>query len=447
MLLDDPRQAGKLAGTMRAHFDEVRRLTVRLCEPLSAEDMNVQSMTQASPAKWHLAHTSWFYETFILAEHLPGYRVFDERFAYLFNSYYNALGERVPRQQRGLLSRPSVAEVLAYRDHVDQAMRDLLDRPALPQAVADLTVLGLNHEQQHQELILTDIKHAFASNPLRPPYCPSQPACSHSGWQGDWLEQAGGLCWVGHGEDGFAYDNETPRHRVFLEPYRLAAGLVRCGEYLSFMEAGGYDDPGLWLSDGWDARCRLGWTAPLYWERRDGAWWHYTLAGLRRVDEAEPVCHVGYYEADAYARWAGARLPTEAEWEAAARQAPLEGGFLDAGRHHPTAELFGEVWQWTSSPYVGYPGYRPPAGALGEYNAKFMCGQFVLRGGSCFTPRSHFRLTYRNFFPPDARWQMSGIRLAQDGCDSALAPPSPAQQRRQDHDGRQRVDGRVAGKG
>jgi ergothioneine biosynthesis protein EgtB len=406
-----------------AFYDDVRRLTVRLCEPLTAEDMNVQSMPQASPAKWHLAHTTWFFETFLLQVHLSGYRPFDPHFGYLFNSYYNAIGERVPRHQRGLLSRPGVVEIRAYRAYVDEAMRRLLSGPVVPAGVEPLTLLGLHHEQQHQELLLTDIKHAFGTSPLRPAYAPRQSESSRSVPDARCLEYAGGLCWIGHEQPGFAYDNEMPRHRVFVRPFRLASRLVSCGEYLSFMEAGGYDNPAVWLSDGWDARCRLDWGAPLYWEHDGLKWWHYTLGGPRPICEDEPVCHISYYEADAYARWAGARLPTEAEWETAASEQAVDGAFLDAGLLHPATasengtgavQMFGELWQWTASPYVAYPGYQMPAGALGEYNAKFFVNNLVLRGGSCLTPRSHFRVTYRNFFAPEARWQFTGIRLARD---------------------------------
>jgi ergothioneine biosynthesis protein EgtB len=411
-------------GRLLADYVEVRRLTERLCAPLEVEDYGVQSMPDASPAKWHLAHTSWFFETFVLSAAGGDYRPFDPRFGYLFNSYYNAVGDRLPRSRRGLLSRPTVADVYRYRKHVDEAMHRLLQASRVG-ALESVIVLGLNHEQQHQELLLTDLKHAFGSNPLRPAYREAEAGPDAPAVPLRWIPYLPGLRWVGHEGDEFAYDNETPRHRVYLEAFHLASRLVTCGEYRAFIEDGGYDRPELWLSDGWDARRQHGWAAPLYWERRDGAWWHYTLSGARPVREAEPVCHVSHYEADAYARWAGARLPTEAEWEAAALDCPLAGPFLDGDHLHPAplaapadndlpAQMFGDVWQWTASPYVAYPGYRPPAGALGEYNGKFMCNQLVLRGGSCATPRSHMRRTYRNFFPPEARWQFSGIRLARD---------------------------------
>jgi len=398
-----------------AAYQSVRRMTERLCEPLAAEDCVVQSMPDASPAKWHLAHTSWFFETFVLPAAPGGYRPFDPRFGYLFNSYYNAVGDRLPRPRRGLLSRPTVEEVYRYRAHVDGAMRGLLES-GLPPALAPAVVLGLNHEQQHQELILTDIKHVFGSNPLRPAYRarpPSAPAPLPKG-QG-WARHAAGVREIGHDGAGFAFDKETPRHRVFVDAFLLADRLATCGEYRAFMDAGGYDRPEGWLSDGWQARLTHEWTAPLYWEKTGGEWVQYTLDGVRPVHDDEPVCHVSYYEADAFARWSGARLPTEAEWEVAASERPPEGSFLEGGRLHPSAGgTFGEAWQWTASPYVAYPGYRPLAGALGEYNGKFMCNQLVLRGGSCATPRSHFRRSYRNFFPPDARWQFSGVRLARD---------------------------------
>jgi ergothioneine biosynthesis protein EgtB len=410
---------GESTPTLRVAYDAVRGLTEQLCGPLQAEDYVVQSMPDASPAKWHLAHTTWFFETFVLAA-CPDYRPFHPRFAYLFNSYYNALGDRLPRPQRGLLTRPTVAEVFRYRAHVDARLRSLLaDGP--DETLASLVVLGLNHEQQHQELLLTDLKHAFGGNPLRPAYCERPPERDVPTVPLSWFAYPGGLRWLGHDGAGFAYDNEMPRHQVLVAPFTLASRLVTCGEYRAFLADRGYDRPELWLSDGWAARQAHGWRAPLYWERIEGEWSQLTLTGLHPVRAATPVCHVSYYEADAYARWAQARLPTEAEWESAAGSCPLEGTFLDGGRLHPApaatdrlAQMFGDVWQWTASPYVAYPGYRPPPGALGEYNGKFMCNQLVLRGGSCATPRSHLRRTYRNFFPPDARWQFTGIRLARN---------------------------------
>jgi ergothioneine biosynthesis protein EgtB len=413
--------------TLASSFKEVRSLTERLCAPLAVEDYGIQSMPDASPAKWHLAHTSWFFETFVLAQSDAAYRPFHPQFGYLFNSYYNAIGAFWPRAQRGLLSRPTVAEVFRYRGHVDAAVRRLLhdEGPGLRAQLRERIVLGLHHEQQHQELLLTDLKHAFALNPLRPAYreLPEVEAATPAHLH--WIACAGGVRWLGHEGDAFAYDNETPRHRVFVAPFRLASRLVTNGEYRAFLEDGGYQRPELWLSDGWATRHAEDWQAPLYWEWRDGAWAALTLGGLRPVRDADPVCHVSYYEADAFARWAGARLPTEAEWETAAADCPLTGTFLDGDHLQPQAastpaendrpaQMFGEAWQWTASPYVAYPGYRPAEGALGEYNGKFMCNQLVLRGGSCATPRFHFRRTYRNFFPPHARWQFTGIRLAND---------------------------------
>lgn len=414
-------------GTLASSYEEVRSLTEQLCAPLMIEDYGVQSMPEASPAKWHLAHTTWFFETFVLADSDSTYRFFHSQFGYLFNSYYNALGPFRPREQRGLLARPTVAEVYQYREHVDRAMHRLLrhGEQTLAPRVREHIVLGLNHEQQHQELLLTDLKHAFAVNPLRPIYRASSPRPTAAATPLHWIGFPGGLRWVGHEGPAFAYDNETPRYRVFLAPFQLASRLVTCGEYRAFIDEGGYRRPELWLSDGWATRCAGDWQAPLYWERQDGTWFSMTLGGWQPVQEADPVCHVSYFEADAYARWAAARLPTEMEWEAAASDCPLRGAFLDVEKLYPQplletfpsehpAQMFGELWQWAGSPYIAYPGYHPPDGALGEYNGKFMCNQMVLRGGSCATPREHFRRTYRNFFPPHARWQFTGIRLAKD---------------------------------
>jgi ergothioneine biosynthesis protein EgtB len=407
-------------------YHTVRRVTERICEPLATEDYVVQSMPDASPVKWHLAHTSWFFETFLLVPHLPGYEPFHPQFGVLFNSYYDAVGLRWPRARRGHLSRPTVADVYTYRAHVDQAMDRLLEREPqdLPADFLLKLLLGLNHEQQHQELILTDVKHVLACNLLRPVYQAGL-ASEGSSPAAKWLTFPAGLATIGHEGGAFAFDNESPRHRVYLQQFRLANRLVTSGEYLAFLQDGGYERPEWWLSDGWSTRTAQEWTCPLYWEQEGEEWQIMTLGGPRPLDPAEPVCHVSFYEANAYARWAGARLPTEAEWETAASTASMAGHFLESGYFHPAAalsrddrgplfQLYGAVWQWTASPYVGYPGYTPPAGALGEYNGKFMCNQLVLRGASCVTPRSHARRSYRNFFPPDARWQFSGIRLAQD---------------------------------
>jgi ergothioneine biosynthesis protein EgtB len=410
---------------MLTRYRAIRKLTERLAQPLSPEDCQIQSMPDTSPVKWHLAHTSWFFETFVLSAQMSGYALFQPSFKYLFNSYYNAVGDRLPRPSRGLLTRPSLDDVYAYRAHVNRAMEAYLESAGeqLPESERARVELGLNHEQQHQELIITDIKHALDQNPLRPAYRDgvARPANAEAAPAG-WASFPGGLEWIGHDGDGFAFDNEGPRHRVYLEPFELARRVVTSGEYLAFMADGGYARPELWLSDGWNAAKAANWNAPLYWESSGGEWWLMTLGGYRRVDPAEPVCHLSYYEADAYARWAGARLPTEAEWEVATTGQAIEGNFLENGRFHPQTasegagltQCFGDVWEWTGSPYVSYPGFRPVAGALGEYNAKFMCNQLVLRGGSCATPASHIRSTYRNFFVPEARWQFTGLRLAKD---------------------------------
>jgi ergothioneine biosynthesis protein EgtB len=406
---------------LAARLAEVRRATVALCAPLTAEDAQVQSMPDASPAKWHLAHTTWFFETFVLAEVEPGRRPFHPAYGYLFNSYYESAGPRQPRPERGLLSRPPLEEVLRYRAEVDGATAEALRR-GLPAALLDVVELGIAHEEQHQELLLTDLKHAFWSNPLRPAYHPAPPpAAGRPAPLLAWLPREGGRAELGTAGGPFAFDNERPRHPVLVPPHALASRPVTCGEWLGFVEDGGYDRPELWMSDGWATSRRQGWRAPLYWEAGEPGWQQFTLGGMRPVDPAEPVAHVSWFEADAYARWARARLPTEAEWELAAAEAAADGTFAEAGRHHPAAaapgasQLLGDVWEWTSSGYGPYPGFRPLSGALGEYNGKFMVSQLVLRGGSCATPRRHVRPGYRNFFYPEARWQFSGLRLARDG--------------------------------
>jgi ergothioneine biosynthesis protein EgtB len=399
-------------------FAQVRGFTERLCEPLAVEDYVVQSMPDASPAKWHLAHTTWFFETFVLAPLRPAFKPYREGFSFLFNSYYVAAGPRHARSERGLLSRPTVREIEDYRAAVDEQVGELLHAARrAPDSALALVELGLHHEQQHQELLLTDLQHAFSRNPLKPVYSPRglpQPAEAPAL---SFREYPGGLVRLGHAGDSFAFDNETPAHRVLLEPFSLASRPVVAAEYVQFIEEGGYDRPELWLSDGWAASQQGGWRCPLYWERRDRAWVRFTLHGEAAIDPGAPVSHVSYYEADAYARWAHARLPTEAEWESAAPIGPVSGQFVEDGAlaalcSGAAAPHFGGVWTWTSSPYVAYPGFRPAAGAVGEYNGKFMVNQIVLRGGSCLSSRAHLRASYRNFFPPHARWQMAGIRLA-----------------------------------
>ncbi len=400
----------------------VRRQTERLCEPLETEDFVVSSMPDVSPTKWHLAHTSWFFETFVLAPFDAAYVALNPRYAFLFNSYYVQAGERHCRAQRGLVTRPTVAEVFEYRAHVDGAMRALLERIAddSEHPAASAIELGLQHEQQHQELMLTDIKHVFWTNPLRPAYVATRQRRAPSRAL-EWRSVGGGVHRIGHESSSFAFDNESPVHRVFVENFQLASRLVTNGEYLDFIQDRGYHRPELWLSNGWSTVRDRRWEAPLYWEHTADDWTEFSLSGgMRPVDRDEPVCHVSYYEADAFARWAGARLPTEFEWEIAARHRPIAGMFVEAQRFHPApaddgaelAQLYGDDWQWTQSTYTAYPGYAPAPGALGEYNGKWMCDQWVLRGASCATPRAHARLTYRNFFPSDARWQFTGIRLA-----------------------------------
>lgn len=402
----------------------VRALTEQLADGLSDADATVQSMDDASPAKWHLAHTTWFFETMILKENLEGYRVFDDRFPYLFNSYYEALGARHPRPLRGLLTRPSLDEILAYRAHVNDGLRALM-AGSVSDDVSQLLVLGIHHEQQHQELLLTDILHLFAQNPLRPAYRPAVPLNVDMDREPDlhWVDFPGGRHRFGHADEDFAFDCESPSHDRLVAPFRLASRCVTNAEWIAFIAAGGYQTATLWLSDGWGTVNKEGWTAPLYWENRDGEWWSMTLRGAQPIDPAAPVSHISYFEADAFATFTGKRLPTEFEWELASENVPLGSGdnLLASDRLRPApargqglTQMFGDVWEWTQSAFSAYPGYRPSPGAVGEYNGKFMNGQYVLKGGSCVTPPDHVRRTYRNFFQPDKRWQFSGVRLAED---------------------------------
>lgn len=416
---------GRIADSERLQrqFVGVRSFTRQICEPLEVEDYIVQSMPDVSPTRWHLAHTTWFFETFVLQRFVPNYQPFNEAFSYLFNSYYNTVGRQYPRSKRGLLSRPTVSEVWAYRDHVDRLLTAFLDdQDEVDPEVARVIELGLHHEQQHQELMLTDIKHVLSCNPLFPSYHDVEVLSSESSEAPTWTSFDGGVHAIGADGSGFCFDNELPRHEVLNQDYQLLDRVVTNGEFLQFVRDQGYGRPEHWLSMGWAVVQEQGWNAPLNWHQRDGQWFEFTLSGLVSLDEHAPVTHVSYFEADAYARWAGCRLPTESEWESAASGCSLDGNFADSKRFHPLPaprdinglrQCLGDVWEWTSSPYTAYPGYTAPDGALGEYNGKFMCNQFVLRGGSCVTSKEHIRPTYRNFFPPEARWQFSGIRLAQ----------------------------------
>jgi len=406
-------------------YSRIRNDSEALCKPLQIEDYVIQVEPFVSPPKWHLAHTSWFFETLLLKPHLAGYEEFHPMYGILFNSYYDTIGVYHPRPERGLLSRPTVEEVYRYRSYVDENMKLLLANGSHERfdEIGSFTLLGLNHEQQHQELFLTDLKYNFGYNPLRPVYAGSEKGAEGSESPLRWIDFDGGVKEVGFAGDGFAYDNEGPRHKVWLDDFRLGSRPVTNGEYLAFIEDGGYTIPALWLSDGWKAVRQNGWEAPLYWEKKGDLWWNMTLHGMAPLNGAEPVCHVSFYEAMAYAKWAGKRLPTESEWEIGAETVPVDGNFRESGLLHPRAsqdpsrldQMFGDVWEWTESPYVSYPGYRQQAGPPGEYNGKFMSGQMVLRGGSCATPSDHIRSTYRNFFYPHERWQFCGFRLAEEG--------------------------------
>ncbi|MCK5391037.1 MAG: ergothioneine biosynthesis protein EgtB [Deltaproteobacteria bacterium] len=410
-------------------YKTVREFSQTLAEPLEIEDYVVQSMPDVSPTKWHLAHTSWFFETFVLSKAILEYKSPNPQYAYLFNSYYVLAGERHLRPKRGLISRPTVEETYSYRNHVDESMLQFMESANKKEwkELSAVIEIGIHHEQQHQELILTDIKHVLSENPLNPRYVSKQKPgrTTDKPQELKWVSFEGGVCNIGNEGEGFGYDNEYPSHKVYVNPYMLGSRLVTNAQYLEFIKDGGYETPEIWLSEGWATVETNDWKAPLYWQKINGEWMQFTLTGLRKVEPNEPLTHVTYFEADAYARWAGSRLPTEAEWEVAASNLEIEGNFVDNMNFHPAPlnkssngqplkQMFGDVWEWTQSAYSAYPGYKTPPGALGEYNGKFMCNQMVLRGGSCATSKSHIRKTYRNFFPTDARWQFMGIRLAKD---------------------------------
>ena len=408
-------------------YKKTRDFTEFLCKPLVTEDYIIQSMQDVSPTKWHLAHTSWFFETFVLKPALKNYKPLNPIYAYLFNSYYVLAGERFTRAKRGLLSRPTVTEVYEYRKYVDEHIIIFIEKANEDELkkFAPVIEIGINHEQQHQELMLTDIKHVFSINPIHPVYSGKETTPIENIPPTKWIEFEEGIYNMGHNGKGFSYDNETPQHKEFINSFKLSSRLVTNREYLAFMEAKGYETPELWLSDGWAVVENEKWNSPMYWTKMDGEWWNYKLSGFHKVDLNEPVCHVSLYEADAFARWSGVRLPTEGEWESAADELKYTGNFVENGFYHPVSinnsennsplkQMFGDVWEWTRSSYSPYPGYKTLPGALGEYNGKFMSGQMVLRGGSCATSITHIRKTYRNFFPPNARWQFMGIRLAKD---------------------------------
>lgn len=409
-------------------FAEIRGVTMKLIEPLETEDFIIQSHEDVSPAKWHIAHTTWFFERMILKEFKSNYEEFNPAFDFLFNSYYNTIGPYQPRHQRGVLSRPTVDQVIEYRNYVDQQVYNLLDESAsdTKKEIEALIYMGLQHEQQHQELILMDIKYNFFVNPLLPAYAQTKKRTLSNPQESQFVEFDGGLIEIGHDGNGFSFDNESPRHKVWLEPFKLATKPVTNGEFLEFINSGGYEKPEYWLSDGWSIVKEHNWKAPLYWLKdTEEKWQIFTLAGIQDLELDEPVSHVSFYEADAFSRWKGKRLPTEAEWEYASQSVAIRGNTMDDGVYHPVAssedlqssslsKMFGDIWEWTASAYSPYPGSKPLEGALGEYNAKFMCNQMILRGGSCATPVDHIRKTYRNFFPPEKRWQFSGFRLAED---------------------------------
>ncbi|MFO7445456.1 MAG: ergothioneine biosynthesis protein EgtB [Ignavibacteriaceae bacterium] len=426
LLAVDKRKELSDRNLLLKRFQAVRDFSSALCEPLVTEDYCIQSMPDVSPTKWHLAHTSWFYEAFVLKEADKNYKSLHPQYNYLFNSYYTLVGERFTRAIRGLLSRPTVKEVYEFREYVNKNITDFIEKSSeqVYEKFAPVIEIGINHEQQHQELIVTDIKHVLSINPLYPVYIEKYPSIPKYAAPLHWKEFEGGIFEIGNDGNGFNYDNETPRHKKYLNPYALASRLVINEEFIEFIEDDGYKRADLWLSDGFAAVENEKWEAPMYWKKQDGSWWNFTLTGYHKVDLKEPVCHVSYYEADAFARWKGCRLPTEEEWEIATRGLPVKGNFVENWNFHPVSlsenadkelnQVYGDVWEWTMSPYSPYPGYKPLPGALGEYNGKFMSSQMVLRGGSCATSISHIRSTYRNFFPPHSRWQFMGIRLAAD---------------------------------